>query len=224
VALVDDDEVKEIGLVVLEELLAVEFLVEVLVVREEHLANAVTTRGDSVLVDHDPLVRGKRGERSVRLIFQGVPISQEQHPSLRENATLRELPDQLKDREGLAGAGRHEQQSATATRRECADDLGNGHLLVRPNVLPRHLVNVPRSLQGRCPAVPVDIDSELVENLRRRWRCGQSFEIAGFGVGEQILPAVRGDCEPNPKAAGIPRSLLDSIGSRFQLCLCFEHG
>ena len=51
VALVDDDEIEEVGVVVLVDLLAVELLVEVLVVGEEDLADQVLAPERRILVD-----------------------------------------------------------------------------------------------------------------------------------------------------------------------------
>ena len=56
VALVDHDEIKEVRREVLEDLLAVQLFVEVLVIGEEDLADKVILILDGVAVDHDAVV------------------------------------------------------------------------------------------------------------------------------------------------------------------------
>jgi hypothetical protein len=94
VALVHNYEIEIVARVVLEQLLAVEFFVEVLVVREEDLADLLLALSHHLLVDHDALVRRERRECAPRLVLKVVPVGEEQDVVVGEGAVggFRSIP------------------------------------------------------------------------------------------------------------------------------------
>ena len=170
-AFVHDDEPEEVGREVRVQLPAVDLLVEVLVVGEEDLPDEAAAPRDGVLVDDDPFAGVEGRERPVRLILEAVPVGQEEDAVAGEHAAGEELPHELEHGEGLAGAGRHQQEHPLAVLREAVERLEDGHFLVRPHPLAGHPILVPGRLEHRPPRTPDDVPAlpaQEVAGGRRR--------------------------------------------------------
>ena len=96
VALVHDDQSEKVRIEVLEQLLSVEFLVKVLVVGEEHLADPMIAPRHDILVQHHPFVGIEGRERAICLVLQAVPVGQEKNAIAGKDAAGQELPHELK--------------------------------------------------------------------------------------------------------------------------------
>ena len=164
-AFVHDDEVEEIRLEMLEELFAVEFFVEVLVVGEENLPDAMLVLLNKCFVNEDARRSRKGAERAVSLILQVVTVSKEKDAIITQDVSSNQFPNELKNGESLARASGHQQQHARNAQREVEHRLVDRHLLIRANLLSRDLVNVPRLVESGLPACPINRVAKPVENV-----------------------------------------------------------
>ena len=114
-ALVDDDEVEEIRVKMLVDLLAVEILVQILVVGKVDLADFVDLLLHGTAVDDNSFVLRKGGKGTIRLILEVVPVGKEKDTATFQDISLKQFPHELEHRESLAGTGGHQQKDAPNT-------------------------------------------------------------------------------------------------------------
>jgi len=224
VALIHNDQIKEVRLEMLIELLSVQFLVQVLIVGEVDLPDTVFPLGDQFLVNHQPGGRREGAESAVSLVLKVVSVRQEKDAVVAQDIPLNELPDELKNGERLAGARGHQQQNARDAPGKPQQRFENGQLLVRPDLLPRHLVNVPRRCECRLPPRPINGVAKSAEQVRRRRRHRERLARLRGQVSQDVIVPVRGDGEPHAKPLGVTLSLLDAIGCRFGFRLRLQDG
>ena len=154
VTLVDHHKIEEIRVVVLVELLAIQLLIESLVVGKEDLADQMLALGNGLLVDGDALIRRECGKGSISLILEAVAVGEEEDVLPLERVAVHHLPDELEDGEGLASARGHQQKRTTFALGELPQGLGDGHFLVGTNLLARNLVDVETRSKGSSPSDP----------------------------------------------------------------------
>src|SRR5439155_16721564 len=111
-------------------------------------------------------------------------------PVVLQDVAGEQLPDELEDGEGLAGARRHQQQHALLALREAIQRLENSHLLVWSNLLASDLILVPGSLEDRPPRLPDYVATKEVEDVPGARRLVEGLILAGLVVGEEVLPSV----------------------------------
>ena len=208
----------------LEQLLSVEFLVKVLVVGEEHLADPMIAPRHDILVQHHPFVGIEGRERAICLVLQAVPVGQEKNAIAGKDAAGKELPHELKDGEGLAGAGRHEQQNPLLLLREAVQRLENRHFLVRAHLLAGDLILVPLRFEHGAPIAPYDVPAQPAQDVAGRWRRLEALVLSGLVVGEDVLASVAREGEAQTQALRVPRPLLHAVRRRLPFGLRLQDG
>ena len=203
--LVHDHQPEEVRIEVLEQLLAVDLLVEVLVVGEEDLADTMVAPCHDVFVQHHPLVGVEGRERPVGLVLETVPVGQEEHAIAGQDAPRQQLPHELEDGKGLAGACRHEQQDPLLVLREAVERLEDRHLLVRTYLLAGDLILVPGRFEYGPPHTPDDVPAHSAQDVAGGRRRREALVLPGLVVGDDVLAAVARDGEAQTQALRVPR-------------------
>ena len=202
--LIHDDESEEVGREVREQLLAVELLVEVLVVGEEDLSDQVISSRDDILVQDDALMGAEGREGPVGLILEAVSVGQEEHAIAGENAAGQELPDELEHGEGFAGAGGHQQQHPLVVLREAVERLEDRHLLVGAYSFESDPVLVVGRLEDGPPLAPDDVPAEPAQDVAGRGGSVGPFVLPGLVVGQDVIVTIARDGEAKPQAPRVP--------------------
>ena len=181
-------------------------------------------RAHDVLVQHHPLVGVEGRERTVGLVLEAVPVGQEEHAIVRQDAPGQQLPHELEDGEGLAGARRHQQQEPLLVLREAVERLEDGHLLVRAHLLAGDLILVPGRFEHRPPHTPDDVPTHSAEDVAGRRRRREALVLSRLVVGDDVLASVARNREAQPQTLRVPRPLLHAVGRRLTFALRLQNG
>ena len=224
VAFVHDDQPEEVGIEVLEQLLAVEFFVQVLVVGEVDLADSMLAPRHDVLAQHHPLMGIEGRERPIRLVLEAIAVGQEENPVAGKDGAGQELPHELEHGEGLARAGGHQKQDSLLVLREAVERLEDRHLLVRAYLLAGDLIPVPGRFEHGAPHTPDDVPAHSAQDVAGGRRRRETLVLSGLVVGDDVLASVARDGEAQSQALRVPRPLLHAVRRRLPFALRLQDG